>query len=233
MNQNEAKNKYQELLFKAKNRTINEEQTITEKHHICPKSLFPKNAKNPKNLIKLTVFEHILAHYYLCFIYPQSNEMIFAFNCMINEKNKYRSLSDLENYDLDSLPELTYLRERFLTYMRSDEMKQIVSKAHKGKTTSDLQKQRVSETWTGKKHSEETKKKMSEARKGYKPSEETCKKLSNSKKGKAPKIPQKSIEKRTAQQREQVKRYYEAKSAGMFSGTWQQFRTFEKKSKEV
>jgi len=49
------------------NKTLNV-KTYTEKHHICPKALFPKYKsfkQNPWNMIKLTRKQHLISHHIL------------------------------------------------------------------------------------------------------------------------------------------------------------------------
>ena len=75
----------------------------------------------------------------------------------------------------------------------SEETRQKLSKAHKGKHRSEETKMKISEskkgqpgTWKGKHLPEETKRKISEAKKGREFTEEHRRKLSEAKKGKTP-----------------------------------------------
>lgn len=53
----------------------------TEKHHICPRSLFPELARDMDNLVVLTAREHFLAHWILAKM-TNHNKMWYAFNMM-------------------------------------------------------------------------------------------------------------------------------------------------------
>lgn len=100
MTKEEAKQKYFELVKNTLDRTLNEE-VYYENHHILPKSLFPQQANNPKNIVPLTFREHLLAHYYLCFIFP-CDKMYFAFGSMTdNPKAKEITLDEevLSNFE--------------------------------------------------------------------------------------------------------------------------------------
>jgi group I intron endonuclease len=66
----------------------------------------------------------------------------------------------------------------------SEETKNKMSEASKGKPKSEEHKKKISNLHKGKKHSEETKLKMSDIRKGKKHSEETKLKMSDTRKGK-------------------------------------------------
>jgi group I intron endonuclease len=68
-------------------------------------------------------------------------------------------------------------------YRHTEDAKQRISEAHKGKIVSDETRKKLSEAGMGKIISEEAKKKMSKARKGNKFSEETKKNMSEAGKG--------------------------------------------------
>jgi NUMOD3 motif len=69
-------------------------------------------------------------------------------------------------------------------FVRSEETKQKLSEAGKGRTHSEETRKKISESQKGRTLSEETRKKMSESLKGKKHSEESKKKMSESKKAK-------------------------------------------------
>lgn len=68
-------------------------------------------------------------------------------------------------------------------YLRTEEIRRILSEAHRGNKLSEETCKRMSEARKGKKFSAEHRGKLSEARMGIKLSEETCKKISEAKKG--------------------------------------------------
>ena len=65
----------------------------------------------------------------------------------------------------------------------SNEAKELISKANKGKEISEETRQKLSKSLTGRHHSEETKQRIREKSKGKTVSEETKKKISNGRKG--------------------------------------------------
>lgn len=79
-----------------------------ERHHIVPRSLGGTNEK--QNLVKLTTFQHVLAHYYLALGYP-SRETVGAFSC-ITRFHQFKHLSELEQISLQQLEHWSELREQ-------------------------------------------------------------------------------------------------------------------------
>lgn len=79
-----------------------------ERHHILPRSLGGTNEK--QNLVKLTTFQHVLAHYYLALGYP-SKETVGAFSC-ITRFHQFKHLSELEQISLQQLEHWADLREQ-------------------------------------------------------------------------------------------------------------------------
>jgi hypothetical protein len=71
-------------------RILNEDYTgYTEKHHICPKSLFPEYkslSKHSWNLVVLTPRQHFIAHHLLWKAYPEMKSMSQAFFLMSHTK---------------------------------------------------------------------------------------------------------------------------------------------------
>ena len=79
-----------------------------ERHHILPRSLGGTNEK--QNLVKLTTYQHVLAHYYLALGFP-SKETIGAFSC-ITRFHQFKHLSELEQITLQQLEHWSKLREQ-------------------------------------------------------------------------------------------------------------------------
>lgn len=88
---------------------VPEEATLTEVHHIQPRALGGSNSKT--NLVRLTVYQHILAHIYLAKALP-CRETLLPLTWMCSKSVKH--LTDLEKINLESLPEWTELREKAL-----------------------------------------------------------------------------------------------------------------------
>ena len=61
-------NKYLKLVSKN-----DEESVYTEKHHICPKSMFPEYEKCKWNIVKLSYENHIKAHELLLYMYDNGS----------------------------------------------------------------------------------------------------------------------------------------------------------------
>jgi hypothetical protein len=112
---------YQNIIDKAKSQNRNKKESYFEKHHIIPKSVGGNNSKD--NLVLLTAKEHFVCHRLLCFIYPESKSLYFAFWAMCNQvkgdvKRDYRISSRIyENAKL--------------------KFKEVNSLLHKGKKLSD------------------------------------------------------------------------------------------------
>ena len=179
-----------------------------EKHHIIPRSLGGDDSKN--NLVLLTAREHFLAHYLLWKFNP-CKETAFAFHTMIymansNQNRNYKLFSSKASQRL-KIQHAKYVsiinkgnKTRLGTHL-SDESKEKIARAHRGKKLSEEHKQKDRLSNLGRKHSEETKRKISENNKGKHhmseehknrlrmmnigrhPSEETRRKMSISGKG--------------------------------------------------
>lgn len=81
-----------------------------ERHHILPKSIYPKWINKQSNLVLLTYEEHKLAHKYLCKIYgaPMISAYLYFFDFMTeDEKIEARELKSLsmkgKKKDFDSI----------------------------------------------------------------------------------------------------------------------------------
>ena len=72
-------NRYIRLIEHWSNQTIPEE-TYTEIHHICPRSMFPELDKEKSNLITLTGRQHFIAHWLLWKIYRNKSMSMAFFN---------------------------------------------------------------------------------------------------------------------------------------------------------
>lgn len=166
----EYQEKYRLLIAERKSNPLPDTE-YGENHHIKPRCICPEEEDNPENIIRLSAYEHFLAHYYLMRIYEGTQyegKTIHAFRFMNTRRTMY--FTDEE------------LHESALMY---EEGKKRFSEAQTGKPSAML----------GKRHTEESRKKMSEALKGHPAfnkgkvgwmhhSEETKMKISKMRKGK-------------------------------------------------
>lgn len=123
---NQWMDKYYELLLHKEPTTLKKERGL-ETHHIIPRSYGGSNDRS--NLVKLTVYEHILAHYYLA-IGTDNVHMFWAFKLMIG-KRQYNKLTDLEKVKLEELEHWAELREQARSRMFSDEARAKISQKAK------------------------------------------------------------------------------------------------------
>jgi hypothetical protein len=168
------KNIYNNLIERAKNRTLGNNEYV-EKHHIIPKCLGGDDSKN--NIVKLYPKEHYIVHLLLYRMYPNHQGLAYSFwmMCNGNRKNKREYKVSGRLYE--------EIRGDFIEMVRQREP------TFKGKSHSDISKLKISEskkgqkTWLGKKHKDESKLKMSKSAKGKFVSSLTKEKMSLSKKG--------------------------------------------------
>ena len=135
---------YIELIRKVqqKGRGLAREQGY-EIHHIHPQSL--GGSKDSQNLIKLTIREHIEAHYLLALIF--GGNMYYAFQMLTSRAVKH--LTDVDKKDLDRW---ALLREKALTLPRppvSEETREKIAAAHRGTIQSKESNQKRSQTLKG------------------------------------------------------------------------------------
>lgn len=74
---------YQNIINKSKLQCRSKKDSYFEKHHIIPKTIGGDNSK--ENIVLLTAKEHFICHRLLCFIYPESKSLHFAFWAMCNQ----------------------------------------------------------------------------------------------------------------------------------------------------
>ena len=86
------RSEYIKLIINAKK---NPPEGYSEKHHILPKSMFPKWINKESNLVNLSAVDHYRAHYLLYRIYD-NEEMTQTFLMMYNQTNK---IYDPEEYE--------------------------------------------------------------------------------------------------------------------------------------
>lgn len=149
------------------------------RHHILPKCLGGDD--NSDNIVLLTFKEHIVAHHLLHMMYPNSNELTYAFLRMIQSSHSDRR----ENrYRIDSsgnpIPFRMSLKE--LDTLRIQSIK-FLSDSNKGRHHTEETKEKLRKAHLGKKASEETRNLLSRVRTGHTLSNESRKKLSDSRKG--------------------------------------------------
>ncbi len=168
--ENKYKFWHDNIIANGKNRILS---SYKEKHHILPRCLGGNNSKD--NLVELTAREHFMVHMLLCkFTTGQAKrKMYYAFNAMCSFKNA-------ERYNKVNSRLVDKIRSNFKF---TEEHKQKISKANKGKTISKehIEKLRQAsignKNCLGKKASLETRLKMSALRKGRKLTEEHKRKI--------------------------------------------------------
>ena len=74
---------YQNIIDISKSKYRTKKDSYFESHHIIPKSIGGDNSKD--NIVLLTPKEHFICHHLLCFIYPNSKSLQFAFWAMCNQ----------------------------------------------------------------------------------------------------------------------------------------------------
>lgn len=147
-----------------------------ERHHIIPKSCGGSNKK--ENLIFLTFREHYIAHLLLIKIYSGNlkKKMQYALWKMGNDKNKPNRILSSSQYENCRLAIFSVTKNRIV----SEETREKISKANKGRKHSEETKQKLKNRIVSK----EQREKISKANKGKILSEETKNKISKNNKGK-------------------------------------------------
>lgn len=148
-----------------------------ERHHILPKSLFPKYKKDLDNIRELRMRDHVWAHYYLCQVFPKSLKMAYAYNQMIGRDSEAKSIQELaELYEIKKIETGEACRKRTTGRKQSPEtIAKRVAKI-KGKKRTPEQCAAISRRMKGRKFGpmpEWRKKAISEQHKGRKDSPET------------------------------------------------------------
>ena len=145
-----------------------------ERHHIIPRCLNGGNEK--ENLVLLTAKEHFIAHKLLTYIYPYNRKIVVAFYMMVNACKKRYNISARD---------YAYSRKLFISIPISEETREKISKANKGKKVSEETRKKLREVQLGEKSSmfgkevsRETKEKMSNSSIGKKKSEKAKKNMS-------------------------------------------------------
>ena len=92
-----------------------------ERHHIIPRAF---GGEDKDNIVLLTVYEHILVHYYLVLM-TKNVHMFHAFNWMMGKQ--YTKLTDLEKIQLSELKHWAEIREQARKRMFSIEGRQTIS----------------------------------------------------------------------------------------------------------
>jgi hypothetical protein len=172
---------YCKLIRKAEKRTLTE--GYVEKHHIFPKSIFGNNNK----LVVLTAREHYIAHALLEKVYikryglknNKTIKMITAFWCMNNQNTR----NEYFNSYLYESSRIRYIKT-IVGKTLSQETKDKISKATKGKNNPMYGKFGKNHPAYGTTHSKEFKEKISKLLKNRVFSKETIEKIKQAKKGK-------------------------------------------------
>lgn len=136
-----------------------------EAHHIVPRAVQKREQGKvyDDRCVRLTVAQHIVAHYLYCKEHPNENEEFGALNCMVNMKAK--KLLEDDYLFVKELPNLTELREQSHRKHTPEEIARI-SEAKKGEKNPMWGKFGEKHHNYGKHPSEETLKKASSSHKG-------------------------------------------------------------------
>lgn len=157
--------KYLDLVESRKGLKVSKEPGY-EIHHIFPRCFGGTNEKS--NLVKLTVYEHLLAHYYLA-LAIRHPKTLYSFSFIVGPQ--FNKLSGLEQSNLESLEKWANLREKAIHRELTEEHKRRISESRKGQ-------------YLGRRLSRETIEKIRVSKLGHPVSEETRKKISEGNKGK-------------------------------------------------
>lgn len=176
--------KYLTLVESCRDRELKKEPGY-EIHHVFPRCFGGSNEKS--NLVKLTVYEHLLGHYYLVKALDHP-KLWYSFSFIIGPQ--FNKLTKEERLNLQELEGWAQLRESALHRHLTEEHKQRIGQANKGKLVGvkrpkELVEQIIrSRIESGhSKHSKETIEKIRIANTGRKRSEEYKLRMSKLKKG--------------------------------------------------
>lgn len=106
LNESDFGTQYLQLIGSAKNRGLKPEKGY-EIHHIHPRAL--EGSDDKSNLVKLTVFEHCIAHYYLAKAVPCWKTL---YPILLLSHRQVKKLSDLERLTLEEVCQWSLLREQ-------------------------------------------------------------------------------------------------------------------------
>lgn len=127
-------NHYEKLISRSKNRSIENNLKYVERHHIIPKSM---NGSNDEiNIAFLTPEEHYIAHLLLVKIFPNNFNLAYAANMMCVSTRYVKRNNKLYGWLRRKISEAT--SNKFKGKHLSDEHKQKLSIALKGKSNKKL-----------------------------------------------------------------------------------------------
>lgn len=158
--QNKYKKWYDSIIEKANTRTI--KLTYSENHHIIPRSL--GGTDDLSNIVNLSAREHFICHVLLtkCTTGHYKHKMLYAANMMsqISRDYQIRYVPSSRLYEMIK-KEFSKMHSNRLTGRKlSDDHKEKISKASKGRIVSEETIQKRAEKNTGKKRTPEQKEKM-------------------------------------------------------------------------
>ena len=116
-----------------------------EIHHIHPRAL--EGPDDESNLVKLTIFEHCIAHYYLAKAVPCWKTL---YPILRLSGRQVKNLSDLERLSLEEICQWSLLREQIRKMPKPPEIIEKLRTSHLGKTHTLEQKQLASVRMIGK-----------------------------------------------------------------------------------
>ena len=162
--------KWSEL--KTKEKTVGLPKVYVERHHIKPRSIFPKLKDDKDNVVNLLIHEHLLAHIYLVKWYEELyGKESREYKCMLSAFEFTFPKCNIQNISQEVIQEIANLRielakvkaEKLRQWNLSEEGRQIHKKAmqsetarrnmsisRKGKPLSNQNKEGIKKAWSDK-----------------------------------------------------------------------------------
>ena len=141
------KQQYDDLIKAAlsENRGIKSECGY-EIHHILPKCKGGNNNKD--NLVKLTLFEHIKAHYLLALAYPEEEKLLYAFSMTM--RVQARTTDEIKNITEEELKNTSDLLNKLAEIRKTEkykiELSQNIKKHYDEHPLSEERRKQMSES---------------------------------------------------------------------------------------
>lgn len=168
------KKHYDLLIERAKTRDI-DCNVYTEMHHIVPRCIGGTDDKD--NLVRLLPEEHLVAHLLLAKVHRNNPKLMYAANMMCSR------VANNKEYKWVRENHARNVSEFMSRYQKTDEHKQKIGLAHRGKTVSKETRDKISRTDRSYMKTAEYRQTMSEAKAGFIHSDKTKQLLSDIRKG--------------------------------------------------
>jgi hypothetical protein len=174
---------YDSIVNRAKSEgRIKSKDTYYEAHHIIPSCLGGEGRsqqwKTHPNIVLLTGREHFLCHWLLHAMYPDNHKLAYAFSMMCNVKDSNQQRYTPSSRIIEYIKKIVNDNKRGpQNWVRTQEYKDKISDANKGKKRCEETKDKLRNVHLGKTKSEEHKEKIRRSSMGKVISEETKEKL--------------------------------------------------------